>query len=116
MRTSRTVSVAFIASFVTVASLAQSEPGRVCVRNFYVTSAEDASLPLVQVRSAEDPPREIWTRTYAESMCQTAPVEFRHVTTITGQKICTVEFHQPGISEYCTSNPRIFAWAAAAED
>jgi hypothetical protein len=94
---------------------AEAQEGRVCVRNFYVTALAETAVPLVQVQSAEDPPRAIWTRAYAESMCQTAPVEFRHVTTITGQKICTVEFHQPGISEYCTTNPRIFAWAKSAE-
>ena len=106
-----TIWVLFAASPVT----AETPEERVCVRNFYVTDLTEAAVPLVQVRSADDPPREIWTRAYAESMCQTAPVEFRHVATITGQKICTVEFHQPGISEYCTTNPRIFAWAKSAE-
>jgi hypothetical protein len=114
--------ILFIASsFLTTALLtplawAEEQPSRVCVRNFYVTNALETTMPLVQVRSTDDPPREIWTRPYQDTLCQTAPEEFRHVTSITGQKICTVEFHQPGISEYCTSNPRIFAWALAAED
>jgi hypothetical protein len=96
-------------------------PDYVCVRNFIpqdskAAEAADASLTdyddiFVHVLPAENREMEILTKQYEPFYCSTSPKEFKWVLTLDERKICTVDFHQEGITEYCYSNPKIFSWA-----
>ena len=96
-------------------------PEYVCVRNFIpqepkFAEAADASLKdyddiFVRVLPAQNRAMEILTKKYEPFYCSTSPKEFNWVLTLDEQKICTVDFHQEGITEYCYSNPKIFSWA-----
>ena len=93
-------------------------PEYVCVRNFIPQESKpaDASLTdyddiFVRVLPAESRDMEILTKKYEPFYCSTSPKEFKWVLTLDEQKICTVDFHQEGITEYCYSNPKIFSWA-----
>ena len=105
---------------VSSSAFARPAPGPeyVCVRNFIPqdSKAVDASLTdyddiFVRVLPAENRDMEILTKKYEPFYCSTSPKEFKWVLTLDEQKICTVDFHQEGITEYCYSNPKIFSWA-----
>ena len=64
-----------------------------------------------KVISAEDETKAICTKAYEDRLCQTSPKEYRYVETPEHEMICTVNFHQEGIAEYCYSNPKVFSWA-----
>ncbi len=96
-------------------------PEYVCVRNFAASAEQHSSQDVkagdfVRVRPADRGQSLIYTKKYAPSFCSTAPQEFKWVETMSGDKICTCDFHQEGVAEYCYSNPKIFAWALRAEN
>ena len=100
------------------AVLANPPPGPeyVCVRSFAPNlDATEMSDHFVYVKPADRGTGLIYTKLYAASMCETAPKEFKWVQGASGEKICTVDFHQEGVSEYCYSNPKIFSWALKAD-
>jgi len=72
---------------------------------------EDRTSAFKEVVSADDETKVICTKAYEDRLCQTSPREYRYVDAINGQLICTVNFHQEGIAEYCYSNPKVFSWA-----
>jgi hypothetical protein len=96
-------------------------PDYVCVRNFIPQDSRAAgdSGSLVsdyddmfaRVQPAEDRAMDIVTKKYDSFYCDSSPKEFKWVLTMDAGKICTVDFHQEGVSEYCYSNPKIFSWA-----
>ena len=96
-------------------------PEYVCVRNFIPQESgmddtgnavsKDYDDIFVRVLPAENRAMEILTKKYEPFYCSTSPKEFNWVLTLDEQKICTVDFHQEGITEYCYSNPKIFSWA-----
>jgi len=96
-----------------------AEPPRVtdvCVRNFFPEGSNmnpcNGERTLFQkVISAEDETKSICTKAYEDRLCQTSPQEYRYVETAEHGVICTVNFHQEGIAEYCYSNPKVFSWA-----
>lgn len=94
-------------------------PQHVCVREFFnddggVNPCRQQGGVFVKVVSADNPDDAgayICTKAYAESYCDSAPNEFKHVETLDAQAICTTDFHQPGVGEYCYDAPKIFKWA-----
>ena len=108
---------------VSASALSRPAPGPeyVCVRNFVpqesdLTGAASPSQKdyddiFVRVLPAENRDMVILTKKYEPFYCSTSPKEFKWVITLDEQKICTVDFHQEGITEYCYSNPKIFSWA-----
>lgn len=95
------------------------EPPRasdVCVRNFYpegstMNPCNGGRALFRKVLSAEDYARAICTKAYEDMLCEVSPREYRFVETADGGSICTVNFHQSGVGEYCFSNPKEFSWA-----
>ena len=111
---------AFVAGVTMLSMEAMAtEPPRatdVCVRNFFPEGAGlnpcDGDTPAFRnVVSAEDPSKAICTKAYEERLCESSPREYRYVETTDHKVICTVNFHQEGIAEYCYSNPKVFSWA-----
>lgn len=98
--------------------MAAESPGEldVCVRNFYPEGSQmnpcNGGRGLFRkVLSADDETRAICTKAYEDMLCDVSPREYRRVVTADGDFICTVHFHQPGVGEYCYSNPKEFSWA-----
>ena len=117
MKASNWLAIVWFWSFAVAAFGA--EPPRdtdVCVRNFYPEGSGmnpclgERSM-FREVISAEDETKSICTKAYEDRLCQTSPKEYRYVETSEQEVICTVNFHQEGIAEYCYSNPKIFSWA-----
>lgn len=88
----------------------------VCVRNFFPEGAnmnpcDGGRAEFQKVISAEDDSRSVCTKVYEDRLCQAASKEYRFVETPDHRFVCTVNFHQEGISEYCYSHPKVFSWA-----
>jgi hypothetical protein len=96
-----------------------SEPPRatdICVRNFFPEGAnmnpcDGSRAEFQKVISADDESKSICTKLYEDRLCQTASKEYRFVETTDHRFVCTVNFHQEGIAEYCYSHPKVFSWA-----
>lgn len=110
----------FIAVFLSFSSQAVASQiiraSDVCVRNFFPEGANmnpcaDGSGMFRKVVSAQDENQSICTKIYEERLCQVSPQEYRYVETADHQMVCTVNFHQEGIAEYCDSHPKVFSWA-----
>jgi hypothetical protein len=101
-----------------------AEPPRsdaVCVRNFFpegsgINPCEPGSKFFRPVVSLDNETQSICTKVYEDRLCQQSPREYRLVRTADGASICTVNFHQEGIAEYCYSNPKIFSWASGVSE
>lgn len=103
---------------VTQATLAAEPPREsdVCVRNFYpegsgMNPCDGDRGMFRKVVSADDQTMSICTKAYEDRLCEVSPREYRYVETADQEVICTVNFHQEGIAEYCYSNPKVFSWA-----
>jgi hypothetical protein len=113
------VSFVFCLFSFTTQSASAAEPPRandVCVRNFYpegsnMNPCSGERTMFRKVISAEDEAKSICTKAYEDRLCQASPKEYRYVETAEHEVICTVNFHQEGIAEYCYSNPKVFSWA-----
>jgi ribosomal protein L25 (general stress protein Ctc) len=113
------ISFVFCLSSFTTQSASAAEPPRandVCVRNFYpegsnMNPCSGERTMFRKVISAEDEAKSICTKAYEDRLCEVSPKEYRYVETAEHEVICTVNFHQEGIAEYCYSNPKVFSWA-----
>lgn len=115
------VILAILAVIVPSSGLAKPPPSpeHVCVREFFgdgggVNPCRQQGglfVKVINADSPDDPGSYICTKAYDESYCETAPREFKHVETLDHESICTTDFHQPGVGEYCYSSPKIFKWA-----
>ena len=113
------ISFVFCLSSFTTQSASAAEPPRandVCVRNFYpegsnMNPCSGERTMFRKVISAEDETKSICTKAYEDRLCEASPKEYRFVETSEHGVICTVNFHQEGIAEYCYSNPKVFSWA-----
>lgn len=107
------------AGLLGVDPVSAAEPPRatdVCVRNFFPEGAnmnpcDGGRAEFQKVISADDESKSICTKVYEDRLCQTASKEYRLVETADHRLVCTVNFHQEGISEYCYSHPKVFSWA-----
>ena len=91
-------------------------PTDVCVRNFFpegsgMNPCESNRTIFRDVLSSEEQGKTICTKAYEDKFCSTTSKEYRYVEAADGEVICTVNFHQEGIAEYCYSSPKIFSWA-----
>lgn len=109
-----------LAMLVPIGFVYGAEPPRsdaVCVRNFFpdgsgMNPCEPGSKVFRLTISFDDESQTICTKAYEDRLCTQSPREYRLVRAADGEPICTVNFHQEGIAEYCYSNPRIFSWVA----
>lgn len=88
----------------------------VCVRNFFpegseINPCDSHDSRFREVISAHDDSTSICTKGYENRLCQMSPKEYRYVETVDHAVICTVNFHQEGVSKYCDTNPKVFSWA-----
>jgi hypothetical protein len=108
------------ASFTSLKAEPAPGPDYICVRNFYAGVSEAVAEDVmrqnfVRVQPADRGNGVIFTKSYSASFCSASPREFKWVMAASGEKICTCDFHQEGVAEYCYSNPKIFAWALKAD-
>jgi hypothetical protein len=111
--------VSYIMALIGFQPAIAAEPPRatdVCVRNFFPEGAnmnpcDGSRAEFRKVINAEDDSRSICTKVYEDRLCQTASKEYRFVETPDHGFVCTVNFHQEGIAEYCYSHPKVFSWA-----
>ena len=99
---------------------ALSEGTDVCVRNYrggdVPGDACEISPAIYVVVQAKDETREpLCTMRYPDAACEHYPREYRRVVEAGGGTVCVVDFNQPGVGNYCQTNPDLYDYAQVAE-
>lgn len=111
-------------ALVLIAVAASATPDHICVRN-YLKGQKDydpcANLADYGYAYAKPIPGEtegkICTRVYSEFYCGMAKTSYVHIPTASGGKICTMDYNQPGVINYCKSVPQYYDYVSpSAED
>jgi hypothetical protein len=55
----------------------------------------------------------VCTRSQHAKMCAAAPNEYRWVRGESGDSICTMDFNQPGVVNYCKDVPALYDYVQA---
>ena len=83
-----------------------------CVRNYAKQGAESVCenqkqfyASVTHLINAES---KVCTRIYADFYCETAPKEYQKVMTTDRREICTLNYNQPPVANFCESVPEFY--------
>ncbi len=89
-----------------------------CVRNYAKQGggAVCKSYPTnyANVQPMENKETEVCTRIYADFYCEQAPKEYAQVTTLDKRTICTLNYNQPPVANFCESAKEFYDYIAKA--
>ena len=113
----------FTALALLVAGTAQAEGQNVCVRNFLHALPSDPGIDIceqfggryVHAQPQDETQARLCVITFDDSMCVTAPREYRRILSAEGAPLCVVDFNQPSVVNYCESVPELYDYAKVAE-
>jgi hypothetical protein len=96
-------------------STVASAAAEVCVRDFIAIDPCARGMDgFAYVVKSSEPDRMICVRTYVDDRCKHAADGFDHVVLRSGERTCTVNFHNPPIAAMCASDPENYVWVDAA--
>lgn len=99
--------------------LARGAPSsaEVCVQNFLAGGSDPCAMGLpnfAYIVKKSAPDRLVCVRTYVDERCKFAAASFDHVLKPDGERICTINYHQPPFAAMCASDPERYVWVDAA--
>lgn len=95
---------------------AQDDATDVCIRNFFEPATKydpcdrDQSGRYHYVQNVDDATATICAAAYPDYNCEMASDTFNLVETMTDGNICTMNYDQPGVGNYCTSSPGLYQY------
>lgn len=95
----------------------------VCVRNYLHALPSDPDVDVcerigtryVHAQPQDEAQPKLCVITFADTMCDTAPREYRRIKGIDGASLCVVDFNQPGVINYCDSVPQLYDYARVVD-
>lgn len=91
----------------------------VCARNYM---AGDHDSPCHRklagyafVEHLDTPEIRVCTKKASSFFCSQAPKEYRWVVAESGKQICTADFNQPSVANYCKDLPALYSYVQAAD-
>lgn len=83
-----------------------------CVRNYAKQGGGSICTSYKEfyalVHHYENKETDVCTRIYADFYCENAPKEYERVVTLENKTICTLNYNQPGVANYCESAPQFY--------